>query len=124
MPAYAYVLIATGMLVWFYPFIPAHRGTTAASVVNSRSRWGVLLQVLAFSLLWQGHFWERSLPSWRAAASVVLFLLAAAPLSTSCRALPGQLRVYAGPGAQDPLVQAGPHRPSPYSTSTSIFLGI
>src|SRR5436305_8818174 len=109
MPAYAYVLIATGMLVWFYPFIPAHRGTTAASVVNSRSRWGVLLQVLAFSLLWQGHFWERSLPSWRAAASVVLFLLAAALSWTSCRALAGQLRIDAALGAEHRLVQSGPY---------------
>ena len=109
MPTYAYVLIATGMLVWFYPFIPAHRGTTAASVVNSRSRWGVLLQVLAFSLLWQGHFWERSLPSWRGAASLVLFLLAAALSWTSCRALAGQLRIDAALGAEHRLVQSGPY---------------
>src|SRR3954447_6343776 len=75
MPAYAYLLIAIGVIVWFYPFVPAHRGTSAASVVNSRSRWGVLLQFLAFSLLWQRHFWERPLPIWRTAVSVILFAL-------------------------------------------------
>src|SRR2546430_16195744 len=111
MPAYAYVLIATGMLVWFYPFIPAHRGTTAASVVNSRSRWGVLLQVLAFSLLWQGHFWERSLPSWRAAAFVVLFFLAAVLSWAPCRGPAGPLRIDAAPCAEHRFVPSGAYAP-------------
>lgn len=109
MPAYAYALIATGVLVWFYPFIPAHRGTTAASVVNSRSRWGVLLQFLAFTVLWQGHFWERPLPIWRAAISVILFALAATLSWTSSRALAGQLRVDAALGAEHKLVRSGPY---------------
>src|SRR5437763_6271473 len=93
MPAFAYLLIAIGVIVWFYPFVPAHRGTTAASVVNSRSRWGVLLQFLAFSLLWQGRFWDRPLPLWRASVSVVLFALAALLSWTSSRALAGQFRL-------------------------------
>ena len=109
MPAYAYLLIATGVLVWFYPFVPAHRGTTAASVVNSRSRWGVLLQFLAFSLLWQGHFWERPLPVWRVVISIILFVLAAVLSWTSSRALEGQLRVDAALGADHRLVRSGPY---------------
>jgi protein-S-isoprenylcysteine O-methyltransferase Ste14 len=109
MPAYAYLLIAIGVVVWFYPFVPAHRGTTAANVVNSRSRWGVLLQFLAFSLLWQGHFWERSLPFWRAAVSVILFSLAAVLSWTSSRALAGQLRIDAALGADHRLVRSGPY---------------
>lgn len=109
MPAYAYVLIATGVIVWFYPFISAHRGTTPASVVNSRSRWGVLLQFLAFTLLWQGHFWTRPLPIWRTAVSVVLFVLAAVLSRTSSRALAGQLRVDAALGAEHRLVRSGPY---------------
>jgi protein-S-isoprenylcysteine O-methyltransferase Ste14 len=109
MPAYAYLLIAIGVIVWFYPFIPAHRGTTAASVVNSRSRWGLLLQFLAFSLLWQGRFWERSLPLWRVAASIILFALAALLSWTSSRALAGQLRVDAALGADHRLVRSGPY---------------
>jgi protein-S-isoprenylcysteine O-methyltransferase Ste14 len=109
MPAYAYVLIATGVLVWFYPFVRAHRGTTPASVVNSRSRWGVLLQFLAFTLLWQGRFWMRSLPIWRATISVALFILAAVLSWTSSRALSGQLRVDAALGAEHRLVRSGPY---------------
>jgi protein-S-isoprenylcysteine O-methyltransferase Ste14 len=109
MPAYAYLLIAIGVIVWFYPFVPAHRGTTAARVVNSRSRWGLLLQFLGFSLLWQGHFWERSLPVWRVATSVILFALAALLSWTSSRALTGQLRVDAALGADHRLVRSGPY---------------
>src|SRR5258708_30266282 len=109
MPAYAYLLIAVGVTVWFYPFVQAHRGTTAASVVNSSSRWGVLLQFLAFTLLWQGHFWARSLPVWRAIVSVVLFALAALLSWTSSRALAGQLRVDAALGADHRLVRSGPY---------------
>ncbi len=109
MPASAYLLIVVGVLVWFYPFIAAHRGTTPASVVNSRSRWGVLLQFVAFTLLWQGHFWERSLPLWRAIVSIILFVLAAVLSWTSCRALAGQLRVDAALGADHRLVRSGPY---------------
>jgi len=109
MPAYAYLLIAAGVIVWFYPFISAHRGTSAAIVVNSRSRWGVLLQFLAFSLLWQGHFWVRSLPIWRALTSIALFVLAAVLSWTSSRALTGQLRVDAALGAEHRLVRSGPY---------------
>src|SRR3954463_7825633 len=107
MPAFAYLLIAIGVIVWFYPFVPAHRGTSAASVVNSRSRWGVLLQFLAFSLLWQRHFWERPLPIWRTAVSLILFALAALLSWTSSRALAGQLRVDAALGADHRLVRSG-----------------
>jgi protein-S-isoprenylcysteine O-methyltransferase Ste14 len=109
MPAYAYALIAVGVLVWFYPFVRAHRATTPASVVNSRSRWGVLLQFLAFTLLWQGHFWARSLPLWRAAIAAILFILAAVLSWSSSRALAGQLRVDAALGAEHRLVRSGPY---------------
>lgn len=109
MPAYAYLLIATGVIAWFYPFVPAHRGTAAARVVNSRSRWGLLLQFLAFSLLWQGHFWARSLPIWHAVISVLLFSLAVIISWSSSRALAGQLRIDAALGADHRLVRSGPY---------------
>jgi protein-S-isoprenylcysteine O-methyltransferase Ste14 len=109
MPVYAYLLIASGVIIWFYPFVPAHRETAAANVVNSRSRWGVLLQFLAFCLLWQGHFRERSLPVWRIIVSVVFFTFAALLSWTSSRALVGQLRVDAALGADHRLVRSGPY---------------
>jgi protein-S-isoprenylcysteine O-methyltransferase Ste14 len=109
MPVYAYVLIILGIVIWFYPFVPAHQKTPGASIVNRRSRWGVLLQFLAFTLLWQGHFWTRSLPPWRLIVSVVLFALAIALSWTSSRALAGQLRVDAALGADHHLVRSGPY---------------
>lgn len=109
MPPYAYLLIMAGLVIWFYPFIGAHRGTAHAIVVNRRSRWGILLQFVALTLLWQGHFWERSLPLWRTAISALLFSLAALLSWTSSRALAGQLRVDAALGAEHKLVRSGPY---------------
>src|SRR5689334_7316406 len=109
MPIYAYFLIILGIVVWFYPFVPAHQKTPGASIVNRTSRWGLLLQFLAFTLLWQGHFWTRPLPWWRLIVSVVLFALAIALSWTSSRALAGQLRIDAALGADHHLVRSGPY---------------
>ena len=124
MPAYAYGLIAVGVVVWFYPFVAAHQATGPANVVNRRSRWGMLLQFLAYALLWQGHFWTRSLPSWRIAVSILLFALAALLSWTSSRALAGQLRVDAALGANHRLIRTGPyaHVRNPIYTSMLLVL--
>jgi protein-S-isoprenylcysteine O-methyltransferase Ste14 len=107
MPIYAYILIIVGIVLWFYPFISAHQKTPGAIIVNKASRWGVLLQLVSFTLLWQGHFWTRSLPPWRLAVSVVLFGFAIALSWSSSRALAGQLRVDAALGADHHLVRSG-----------------
>ncbi len=109
MPAYGYILVVAGIVAWFYPFVPAHQKTAGAAVVDRRSRWGILLQFVAFTLLWQGHFWLRTLPSWRVAVSVLLFALAITLSWTSSRALAGQLRVDAALGADHRLVRSGPY---------------
>ena len=109
MPAYAYLVIAVGMVAWFYPFVPAHNSTKPAKTVDRRSRWGVLLQFAAFTLLWQGHFWLRVLPLWRLMISIVLFGLAAVLSWTSSHALAGQLRVDAALGSDHKLVRSGPY---------------
>lgn len=109
MPLYAYFLIILGIVIWFSPFVPAHRKTPGASVVNRISRWGVLLQCLAFTLLWQGHFWTRTPPWWRLLVSVAMFVLAIALSWTSSRALTGQLRIDAALGADHHLVRSGPY---------------
>jgi protein-S-isoprenylcysteine O-methyltransferase Ste14 len=103
------VTIVVGVVVWFYPFVPAHQRTSAATIVNRRSRWGVLLQLLAFTLVWQGRFWGRTLPGWRAALCVALFVAAIALSWSSSRALAGQLRIDAALGADHTLVRSGPY---------------
>jgi protein-S-isoprenylcysteine O-methyltransferase Ste14 len=109
MPAYAYFIILIGLVIWFYPFIPAHQKTGPASVVNRRSRWGILLQFVAFALLWQGHFWMITLPIWRVLLCVLLFASASILSWTSSRALAGQLRMDAALGTDHRLVRSGPY---------------
>jgi len=103
------MILVAGVVAWFTPFVPAHQKTGPANIVNRRSRWGVLLQFAAFTLLWQGHFWERPLPAWRTVLSVTLFAVAAALSWTSSLALRGQLRVDAALGAEHKLVRSGPY---------------
>lgn len=109
MPAYVYLIIVAGIVTWFYPFVPAHKASAPAIVVNRRSRWGMLLQFVGFSLLWQGHFWTRTLIVWRLVLCVVLFALAALLSWTSSRAMSGHLRADAALGAEHALVRVGPY---------------
>lgn len=106
---YTYLIIIVGLIVWFYPFVGAHNNTAPAATVNRRSRWGVLLQFIAFTLLWQGKFWMQPLPVWRVAACILMFVLAALLSWTSSRALAGQLRIDAALGAEHRLVRSGPY---------------
>ena len=55
---------------------------------------GVLLQFAAFTLLWQGHFWQRSLPAWRSLLSIALFTVASILSWTSSHALRGHLHEH------------------------------
>ena len=109
MPAYIYLIILVGIVVWFYPFVGAHKLTPPAVTVNRRSRWGMLLQFIAFTVLWQEKFWLRSPAKWQVGTCVLFFVLAALLSRTSSRALAGQLRVDAALGAEHKLVKSGPY---------------
>jgi protein-S-isoprenylcysteine O-methyltransferase Ste14 len=109
LPSYIYAIILAGIVIWFYPFVGAHNRTPPAASVNRRSRWGVTLQMIAFALLWQGHFWARPFVPWRLFASIILFTLASLLSWTSSRALAGQLRIDAALGADHHLVRSGPY---------------
>ncbi len=110
MPWYAYLIVVLGITFWFAPFVSAHHQTGPVRTVDRRSRWGVLLQLLGYSLLWQGHFWVRPLPLWRICFSISLFAVAALLSWTSSHALAGQLRVDAALGSDHHLVRSGPYR--------------
>lgn len=127
MPFYAYLVIVAGIVLWFCPFVPAHRKTSKATVINKTSRWGVLLQLVAFALLWQGQFWLRPLPWWRLAISVLLFAPAIALSWTSSRALAGHFRVDAALGEGHSLVRTGPYglvRNPVYTSMLLVICGI
>lgn len=109
MPFYVYLIIIAGIAVWFYPFVGAHKSTPPATTVDRRSRWGMLLEFVAFTLLWQGKFWIRRVAVWQVGLCIALFVLAALLSWTASRALAGQLRVDAALGAEHRLVRSGPY---------------
>ena len=76
MPAYAYAILAAGWLFWMTPFLLIKRNRAPGAKLDRRARWGVLLEALAYSMLWWGNFWTRSPQPWRVAISVIFFLLA------------------------------------------------
>jgi len=82
----------------------------------------MLLQFVAFTLLWQGHFWTRALTLWRIVLSVALFALAALLSWTSSRALSGHLRADAALGAGHKLVRSGPYALTRNPIYTSMLL--
>jgi len=121
MPAYAYALLAAGWLLWLLPFLLANKNRQPAKQVDKRARWGILLVAIAYSLLWQGPFWERSPQPWRLAISVLFFAVAALLSWTGTRALGRQWRVDAGLNADHNLITAGPYRFVRHPIYTSMF---
>src|SRR5208283_1171929 len=110
MPTSTYVILATGWLLWLTPFLLAYRKKQAAAQVDQRARWGMLLIAVGYSFLWQGKFWERSLPGWRVPLGVFFLILAAILAWTATRALGRQWRVDAGLISDHELVTSGPYR--------------
>lgn len=105
-----YAVLAVGWLAWLAPFLIFQRSAPAAKVVDSRARWGILLIAVAYSMLWQGRFWERSVEVWRMALSILLFLMAALLSWSAKRALGRHWRIDAGLNSDHELVMSGPYR--------------
>jgi len=122
MPFYAYLILEAGWLIWMVPFIRALRTRRKTIKIDRRARWGLVFYAIAFSLLWQGRFWERSLPVWRTAVSVLLFTLGIVLSWTGGRALGRQWTVEAGLNADHELVTWGPYRLVRHPIYTSMLL--
>ena len=111
MPGYAYAILAFGWLGWIAPFLLAlRRPRSNPQQVDHRARWGILFLVVAYSLIWQAHFWTRTLPPWRLAFSVLFLLIANALSWSSARSLGRQWRIEAGLNPDHELVVSGPYR--------------
>lgn len=110
MPSYSYAVLAAGFLIWVTPFLLARRKSKAPTNLDRRARWGMALQGIAYALLWQGHFWNTVLPTWRFALSVIFLGLAGALSWTGARALGQQWRFDAGLSVDHQLVTIGPYR--------------
>lgn len=109
-PAYAYVLLAVGWVAWLLPFFVIARMSGPAATTDRRARWGMLLQAIGYSLLWQGPFWTRTPSAARFATSIALFAAAIALSWAGARAIGRQWRMDAGLNPDHELVRTGPYR--------------
>jgi protein-S-isoprenylcysteine O-methyltransferase Ste14 len=91
------------------PFLIAKRNSEPREL-DRRARWGILLVAIAYSILGQNKFWERSVPGWRIALSIIFFLFACLLSWTGVRALGRQWRIDAGLSSDHELVMSGPYR--------------
>jgi len=107
MPAYLYIALLVGWAAWMSAFLSRKRAP-AARQINKRARWGILLEGVAFAVLWQGQFWERD-PGWRVIPAILLLLLAAVLSWTGVRALGKQWRIDAGLNPDHRLIRSGPY---------------
>jgi protein-S-isoprenylcysteine O-methyltransferase Ste14 len=110
MTAFAYSVLAAGWLLWVAPFLLFHRKTGTARKIDPRARWGILLIGIAYSVLWQTHFWERSPALWQIVLELLFFALAATLSWTARRVLGKQWRIEAGLNADHELITSGPYR--------------
>ncbi len=122
MGASAYAILAAGWLAWLAPFVLSKREEDAAAKqVDRRARWGIVLVAIAYSMLWQTRFWERSLETWKMALAILFFLLAAVLSWSAKRALGRQWRLDAGLNADHELVTSGPYRVLRHPIYTSML---
>ncbi len=92
------------------PFALIKRSRNPAKQIDRRARWGVIIVAIAYSILWQGKFWERRPHSWQIALAIVFFALGILLSWTSTRALGRQWRIDAGLSSDHELIMAGPYR--------------
>jgi protein-S-isoprenylcysteine O-methyltransferase Ste14 len=100
---------------------PAETKQEKAQHVDRRARWGILLVVIGFSILWQGKFWETSPAGWRVVLSIIFFILASWLSWTAVRALGRQWRIDAGLNPEHELVTSGPYRVIRHPIYTSLL---
>jgi protein-S-isoprenylcysteine O-methyltransferase Ste14 len=121
MPVYTYIILAAGTILWCAPFVFALAKRRDPFQLDRRARWGVALECVAYSVLWQGRFWERSPEWWRMAASVSLLVLGCMLSWTGARALGRHLRVDAALDPGHDLVRSGPYRVVRHPIYTSML---
>jgi len=126
MPAYDYLILAAGWLVWFLAFPHKRWNQGSPARRDNRSRWGLLVQVVSYVLIWQGHFWTRHPTPVRVALSVIFFVLATLLSWTATNALGRHLRFDAAVTADHELIRTGPYaivRHPIYASMLAVLLG-
>ena len=121
MPGYAYAILSAGWLIWMMPFFLIKRNVANPEKLERRARWGIVLEAIAYSLLWQAKFWARPAEDWRTALSVCFFALGSLLSWTGARALGRQWRIDAGLNADHELVRSGVYRVVRHPIYTSML---
>ncbi|HTT66382.1 MAG TPA: isoprenylcysteine carboxylmethyltransferase family protein [Bryobacteraceae bacterium] len=123
MPLYAYAIIIAGTLLWALPFplVRSRHAHKGALIPDRRARWGVALQGIGYTLLWQGAFWTRSPALWQTGTSIVLLAVAGVLSWSAAVVLGRQLRVDAALTADHQLVRSGPYRAVRHPIYTSML---
>ncbi|HEY7839493.1 MAG TPA: isoprenylcysteine carboxylmethyltransferase family protein [Terriglobales bacterium] len=109
MPALGYAIVVGGWLIWLLPFL-IYRRAGAPQKRDTRARWGMILEGIAYALLWQGQFWERSPEPWLVLLASIAFALACLLAWTATRALGRHWRFDAGLDPDHQLIRSGPYR--------------
>src|SRR3954454_17485332 len=106
-----YTILATGTIAWFAPF-PFYytRGAAGPLTKDYAARWGILLECIAYALLWQGHSRLHTPVPWRLILAAILFVIAAVTSWTASIALGRYLRVDAALDTRHQLIRTGPYR--------------
>ena len=126
MPMFDYIILAAGLLAWVTPFFLLKRNKAAPSQRDRRARWGLMLQVIAYVIIWQGKFWVQPPAVWRVGLSALFLACAAAFSWTALRALGKQWRLDAGLNADHELVRHGVYavvRHPIYTSMLCLLLG-
>lgn len=110
LPLSVLLVLIFGWLAWVMPFFLIKRNKAKAEKIDKRARWGIFLLFVAFSIVWQPYFWEKSFPTWRLPVSIAFFALASALSWTAARTLGRQWRIDAGLNADHQLINSGPYR--------------
>jgi len=105
-----YVLLTGAWLFWMAPFLLLKRNREQPAQVDKRARWGILLQSVAYCLVWQSDFWNRRPAPSRVALAALFFTIGALLSWTAVRTLGRQWRIDAGLNPDHELVRAGPYR--------------
>ncbi|GGA71122.1 farnesyl cysteine carboxyl-methyltransferase [Edaphobacter acidisoli] len=108
MPVYVCAILALGWALWFAPFLRKWN-QRAAKKSDSRSRWGMLLEFIAYALLWMRHSWSYHPALWRIFVSVALFAVGALLSWAATNALGIHLRFEAAISDGHKLIRTGPY---------------
>lgn len=110
LPLYTYGIIAAGTTLWAASF-PLQRSKQKGWLkLDPRARWGVALEGIGYTLLWQGKFWMRPLASWQTQLATLLFATACVLSWSAAFALGKHLRVDAVLISDHRLIRSGPYR--------------